>query len=292
MEVCDYTYHRPTTLAAACDLGRTFGAEGRYLAGGTELLVDLKNKRDTAEHVISLQDVSELKQIKQADGVLYIGAMATLSEVAESAHVQQIFPPLGEAVLSMAGVQIRNQGTIGGNFCRAVPCADTPPICIGAGARLRIVGAEAERFVPAESFFVGPRQTVLQTDEILAEIQIPAQPPGSGASYQRFSLRGGSSLAVAAVAVRLVLNGNQIEEARVVLNAVAPLPLVAVECAEVLAGQKPSDELFAQAGEIAAQEAKPISDLRGSEEFRRELVAVLTSRALTEATARARGKTA
>jgi carbon-monoxide dehydrogenase medium subunit len=290
MEICDYTYHRPKSLAAACELGRTFGSEGRYLAGGTELIVDLKNKRDRADHVISLQDVTELKEIFQAGDVLHIGALATLSEVAEATAVRAAFPVLREAVLSMGGVQIRNQGTIGGNFCRAVPCADTPPICIAAGARLKVIGAESERTIPAEDFFLGPRQTVLQPDEILVEIQIPAQPQTSGASYQRFSLRRGLALAVASVAAVVVLEDKKIRAARVVLGSVAPLPLLVGECSQFLVGQVPTDDLFRRTSACAAAAAQPITDLRGSEAYRRELVEVLTLRALTKAATRARGE--
>ena len=290
MEICDYTYHRPKSLAAACELGRTFGSEGRYLAGGTELIVDLKNKRDRADHVISLQDVTELKEIYQAGDVLHIGALATLSEVAEATAVRAAFPVLREAVLSMGGVQIRNQGTIGGNFCRAVPCADTPPICIAAGARLQIIGAETERTIPAEDFFLGPRQTVLQPDEILVEIQIPAQPQTSGASYQRFSLRRGLALAVASVAAVVDLEDKKISAARVVLGSVAPVPLLAMECSQLLVGQVPTDDLFRRISACAAAAAQPITDLRGSEAYRRELIEVLTLRALTKAATRARGE--
>lgn len=289
MQIRDYTYHRPRTLAEACTLGQDFGAEGRYLAGGTELLVDLKNRRDSADHVISLRDVAELKQISRKNSTLRIGALASLAAVAESPEVQQTLPALREAILQMGGQQIRNQGTIGGNFCRAVPCADTPPICIVAETQLRLVGTERERTIPAEDFFQGPRRTVLASGELLAEILIPAQPANSGASYQRFALRGGMALAVAAVAARVVIEKGEIADARLALNSVAPIPLPAVKAAKAVIGQKPGADIFDRAGQIAAKEAQPITDLRGSEQFRRDLVKVLTVRALTQATARAQG---
>ncbi len=289
VQVRDFTYHRPTTLVQACELGRTLGSAARYLAGGTELLVDFRNGRDSAEHLISLQDIPELRAIRRDRDGLRIGGLATLAEVADAPEVRRFFLPLSEAIQTMAGVQIRNQGTIGGNFCRAVPCADTPPICIAAEAQLCLAGPKGDRTIPAETFFTGPRQTAIQPGEILAEILIPTQPKTSGASYQRFSLRTGSSLAVAAVAARITLEGRRIADARIVLGAVAPIPLLAKRCAEELTGNTPSDERFRQAARIAAAEAKPITDLRGSAEFRRELVEVLTVRALTAATARAGG---
>jgi carbon-monoxide dehydrogenase medium subunit len=154
---------------------------------------------------------------------------------------------------------------------------------------LRLVGVESDRVIPAESFFTGPRQTVRQSGEVLTEIQIPTQPDHSGASYQRFSLRRGSALAVASVAAMVFLDGDKISDARVVLGSVAPVPLLAAQCGRILAGQKPTDELFLRAGKTAAREAQPITDIRGSEEYRRDLVNVLTIRALQKATDRARG---
>jgi carbon-monoxide dehydrogenase medium subunit len=290
MEIGDYSYHRPQTLAAACDLGRTFGDEGRFLAGGTELLVDLKNKRDQADHVISLRDIAELRRIALEAGILKIGALATLTEIATSPLVNDFLPALPEAILNMGGQQIRNQGTIGGNFCRAVPCADTPPICIAAAAQLHIVGVESERTVAAEEFFRGPRQTIARRDEILTEIRIPPLPARFGARYERFSLRRGSALAVASVAASVVLTQNKIRTARVVLGAVAPVPLVVSECSRLLAEAVPGPDLYRQAGKLAARAAQPITDLRGTEAYRRELTAVLTARALAAATSRARGE--
>jgi len=289
MEVCDLKYYRPQTLQEACELGRTFGEEGRYLAGGTELLVDFKRKRDQAEYLISLQDVPDLKNVIFEDSLLRIGAMATLTDIADSPLVAKVFPVLREAILTMGSLQIRNQATIGGNFCRAVPCADTPPICIAGDARLRLVGIESDRVLPAATFFTGPRQTVRQSGEILTEIQIPTQPAHSGANYQRFSLRRGSALAVASVAALVILDGEKIAEARVILGSVAPVPLPATQCVQIVTGQKPTDDLFARAGKAAASEAQPITDIRGSKEYRRDLVKVLTARALKEATVRAQG---
>jgi len=271
-------------------LGRDLGETGRYLAGGTELLLDLRSERETASHVISLLSIPELRQITLTDGSLRIGAMATLTEVAEASAVQQVFPELAAAVLTMAGPQIRNQGTIGGNFCRAVPCADSPPVCLAAGATLQIVGTAGQREVDAEQFFLGPRQTVLSRDELLVSITIPPLSAHSGMSYQRFSLRGGSALAVAAVAALVVLDGERVDIARVVLSAVAPIPLLARKCNDILRGQKVSDKLLRQAARQAADEAQPITDIRGSDTYRRDLVEVLTNRALRTACARARGE--
>lgn len=289
MEICDFAFHQPTTLAQACELGREHGSAARFLAGGTELLADLKQQRDATQHVIELNSIPGLNEINADEKHLRIGAAASLNDIAESPGVVSNFPALSEAIMTMAAVQIRNRGTMGGNFCGAVPSADTPPICIAYGALARIAGVDGDRTVSAEEFFVGPRETVLQHGELLAEVLLPIPPKQSGASYQRFAMRRATALAVAGVAARIDLSGKGIENARVALGAVAPVPLLVEKCGEMLAGSSPSEKLFSSVAEIAAGEARPITDLRGGEVFRRDLVQVLTMRALSEATARAQG---
>jgi carbon-monoxide dehydrogenase medium subunit len=195
---------------------------------------------------------------------------------------------LAEAAFSMGMAQIRNRATIGGNFCAAVPCAETPPICIASDARLRLVSASGERTVAADEFFLGPRRTVLTPGELLAEILLPVARPRSGASYERFARRRYASLAVAGAAAHLVLERDKIIWARVALTSVAPTPLWARPAGELLVGQIPSDALVAKAAILAAEAAKPISDLRGSAEYRRDLIETLTTRALKRALTRAR----
>ncbi len=283
MILADFAYHRPATLVEACELGRAYGDKARYLAGGTDVLVDLRRQRFVTERLISLAGVPGLSGTRVVADSLHIGPMTTIEDVARAADVKRVLPTLCTAAGHIGSVQIRNRATIGGNFCGAVPCADTPPVCIAAGAKLRIAGVSGERTVPAYDFFLGPRESVLQPGEVLIEIVIPAQPESSGTSYQRFALRHGSALAVASVAARVVVDEGTIKECTVVLGAVAPIPLQAVNCSSLLRGQVPSDELFARAGSAAALEARPISDIRGSAEFRRGLVRVLTVRALREA---------
>ena len=285
MEICDLAYHRPATVAEACTLARRL-EDARFLAGGTELLVLLKQGRAQACHLIALDAIPELRIIRDGRTHLHIGALATLSEVAESPAVNAAFPALVEAIGTMAAVQIRNRATIGGNFCAAVPCADTAPICIVSQAKLRVVGPDGERTVPAESFFVGPRQTVLEPGELLVEILVPHPPAGSGASYQRFGRRHAMTLAVAGVAVRLVIEHDRIIDGRVALASVAPMPLWAEAVGKAMVGQAPSDAVFADIARQAAAAARPITDVRGTVDFRRSLVETLTLRALETARAR------
>jgi carbon-monoxide dehydrogenase medium subunit len=289
MPYSDFTLHRPRSAAEAIQLGEQYGASAAYLAGGTDLLVDLRSGRKSFAHLISLGAMTELREIALDDGVLRIGALAILADVAASDVVRNHLPALAETIESMAGPQIRNRATLGGNFCCGVPCSDTPPIVCAAGGELVLRGSAGERAVPARDFVLAPRVTVLQPGEILAEVRIPAQPAGTGAAVRRFALRRGSALAVASVSAWLRMEGGTIAEARVVMGAVGPVPLFADGCAQQLVGREPGIELFAAAGRTAAAEAQPISDLRGSEEFRRDIVEVLAARALAQAAVRASG---
>jgi carbon-monoxide dehydrogenase medium subunit len=290
MAVGELTYHRPSSLAEACQLARSLEGEAAFLAGGTELLPDFEQGRDSTGHLIALDRVPGLSEIRRDDDDLSLGALVTLADITTSPTVRDVFLPLAEAARTVGGEQIRNLATIGGNFCRAVPCADTPPICIAAGATVTITDGDRSRSLPAEDFFTGPRETVLERGELVSEIRIPSPLPGSGASYQRFSRRKGSALAVASVATALTLRDGAITNARVVLGAVAPVPLLVHECTQLLSGRPPSNTLFASAGRAAAKAARPITDLRGTAEFRRELVDVLTRRALRQAIERAGGE--
>ena len=289
MTLPDLTYLRPGGLAEACALGERLGGTAAFIAGGTELIPDLRLERETARHLIALDGVAELHGISVEDGELRIGALVTIGDVARSQDVRARLEALADAARAIGSAQIRSLATIGGNFCRAVACADTPPAAIAGEARLRIAGPRGVREVNAGEFFLGPRRTVLQAGEVLVQIVVPEQPLRSGSSYQRFSRRSGAALAVAAVAARVTFEGPRIAGVRVVLGAVAPIPLLSIRAAAILMGQVPSAAIFAEAATVAAEDALPISDVRGSAEFRRTLVCVLARRALEQAAARAAG---
>ncbi len=290
MRMDEFVFHRPGSLVEASVLSKELGEQALFIAGGTDLITDLKRGRRQARHVISLGALAELRGIRREGDVLCIGALATHAQVAASSELRAFFPGLAEAAGMLGAAQIRNQGTIGGNFCAAVPCADCPPMALAGELRVRLVDDAAERELAAEAFFLGPRQSALRPGEILRELRVAQQPPASGASYQRFTLRGGLALSVASVAACLHLDGERIASARVVLGAVAPLPLLVKEISRRLEGAVASEELFAAAAADAAAAALPISDIRGSEAYRREIVAVMARRALDIALARARGE--
>lgn len=288
MSLGNFQLHHPSTLAEACSLGARFGRRAAYLAGGTELLVDLRSGRKSVDEVIALGGIPGLSGVRAGEGGLEIGATTPLQAVADSPLVRAIFPALSDGISTMAGRQIRNLGTIGGNFSCGVPCSDTPPIVCAAGGRVALVAPDGrEREVEAARFVLAPRITVLQPGEILTAVRLPRQPAHAGAAFQRFSLRKGSALAVASVAAWIRLDGTTIAEARIFMGAVGPVPLAATAAAASLVGQAPNAAAFVMAGRLAAGEAQPISDLRGSANYRRDVVAILATRALAAAAARA-----
>ena len=206
---------------------------------------------------------------------MVIGARTTHNELVSSPLLAASFRSLCSAAASMAGYQIRNTGTVGGNLVNAVPSADLPPILIALRAKLRLVSGGGERTLELEEFFVGPGKTVLQAGEILAQIIIPEQAT-TGSNYQKFGLRQAEALAVVGVASAVEMEGDIIKEARIALGAVAPTPMRARQAETLLRGQKVNEKLIAMVGGFAAAVARPISDLRGSAEYRRHLVEILT----------------
>jgi carbon-monoxide dehydrogenase medium subunit len=275
-----YEYHRPGDTAEACRLLAEL-RDAQVLAGGTDLLFDLEAGLRRARHVVSLKQIDELKQIHDQKERISIGAGCTAREVQSSPLVGKFFPEITEMVVTFASPQIRARATVAGNICSAVPCGDFPVILIALGAEAELSSTRGTRRVMLAEFFAGPRETVRETDELLTRILIPKKPPGSGACHSKFQRRASNSLAVASAGVFLRVENGTCREARVVLGAVAPVPLLAERAGDALTGKTPSPETIARAAEIARDEARPISDVRGSEGFRRELVYVLTHRALT-----------
>lgn len=292
MYVPDIEWHQTDSLDEASRLMRRLAPDAKLLAGGTDLLVDLKAGRVSTRHLVSLSGVDALKGISRDGAGLRIGALATIASLIESPLVADGFGPLLDAATQMAAPQVRNAATVGGNIASAVPCADLPPILIAMNATLLLWSPEGQRPVALCDFFVGPRRTVLKDNEILSAILVPALPPGFGAAYERFSMRDGNSIAVAAVAASLRIDDQgAIKDARIVLGAVAPVPRLAESAGRCLIGQGPGDGAFAEAAREAMAVADPISDVRGSAQYRRDLVGVLTTRALRTASRRSKEAT-
>lgn len=289
MYIADLELHETTTLQGAAEVMTRHGPDARLLAGGTDLLVDLKTGRVSVGHLVSIRRIDALGGVSQTADALRIGALTTVTQLSRSPIVGQRFSPLLDATRQMAVPQIRNVATVGGNIASAVPCADLPPILTAMNASVVLWSAKGQHDVPLDTFFVGPRKTILGNGEVLTAVLIPQLPPRFGAAYARFALRDGNAIAVAAVAAGLLLNHDDtVRHARVVLGAVAPIPVLVESAGARLVAQPPDQDMFRAAADAAMEAAEPISDVRGSADFRRELVGVLTRRALTTACRRAK----
>jgi carbon-monoxide dehydrogenase medium subunit len=289
MTLSEIKFHSPQNLTEAFKLLEEL-KEARIAAGGTDLFVDMKQGLIEARDIISLHKIEELKGIEKKDKRIRIGAMVTAQEIISSSLINQHIPALADAARSMASCQIRSMATIGGNISSAVPSADLPPSLIAADATVELRCSESSREVTLTKFFTGPRETICQTGELLTFIFVPFPPPNTGISYQKFALREANALAVASVASRLTLQDGKIDKAAIVLGAVAPTPVEALKTSEFLSGKEPSPSLLENASLMAKEEATPISDIRGSIWYRKELIPILTRRALTEALWQAQGK--
>jgi carbon-monoxide dehydrogenase medium subunit len=288
MILTDAEVHEAATLDQAAEMLARFGAGARLMMGGTDLLVDLKRSRIDVSHLVSLQRIGALRGITESESGVQIGAATTLTDLSESSVVHRRFPIFLDALRQMAGPQIRNVSTIGGNITSAVPSADLPPILMVLNARVTLWSREGERTLPLEAFFTGPRQTVCRHGEILTRISLPYTPARFGGAYERFSLREANALAVAGVAAGLVLaQDGKVASARIGLCAVAPTPKL-VEAASLLVGSTLTDDDIARAASAAVEASRPRSSIRGSAEFRRALVDALTRRALETAGQRAK----
>ncbi len=289
MYLPDVQLHEARTLDEATTLLSRFSPDARLLAGGTDLLVDLKTGRVQSSHMVSIRAVAELRGVSMCDGTLRIGALTTVTELDQSPILADGFNALRDATSRMAAPQVRNAATVGGNIAGAVPCADLPPILMIMRASVLVWSPTGERMVALEDFFVGPRETVLREGEILTAIFVPVPPTGFGAAYSRFSLREGNAIAVAGVAAGLEFDDeNRVITAGIALASVAPIPKLAETAGDSLVGSVLDEEAVNSAAKAAMEAAEPISDIRGSAAYRRQVVGVLTKRALFGARDRAR----
>ena len=264
------------------------GSDAKLLAGGTDLLPQLKNHLLKPARVIDLSGVASLRALEPANGRgLRVGAAVTARTLELDATVRSRYLSLAESGALVGSVQVRNLATLGGNLCNAAPSADMAPPLLALDAEAVIAGPKGERRVPIAAFFTGVRRTVLAPDELLVELVVPVPGPHSGGNYLRHTPRRELDIAVVGVASQLTLANGVCAKARIALAAVAPVPLRATAAEQSLEGQPVTPERIARAAELAVDVARPISDQRGSAEFRRHLVRVLTRRTLTTALARA-----
>lgn len=288
MLLSDATFHEPASTAEAADLMAQFGAGACLLAGGTDVLVDVKRGRFRAAHVVSLNRIAALRGIVSREDGIHIGALTTINQLADCPIVRERFSVVLDATSKMAGPQVRNMATAGGNLCNANRCADLPPVFMIMGGRVVLWSRAGERSLPLESFFLDQQQTAIKHGEILTEIVIPYPPQGLGAAFMRVGLRESNAIAVAGSAASLVLDeAGIVRQARIALSAVAPTPRLIEGAAVLLAGRPLDERSLTRAAAAAVEASDAITDIRAQADYRRVLVGSLTRAALVKARERA-----
>ncbi len=279
-----FEYLAPRTLDEAISLLSQHDGEARVTAGGTDLMNKMKRREETPQYLVGLKNIPGLDYIDydEAQGLRF-GPLVTIHAVETSPLIRDRFPVLSQAASTMASAQIRNLGTVVGNLCSAVPSADMAPGLVVLGAKLKTASIKGERTIAVEDFFTGPEESVLARDELVVEVQVPSPPPHSGMGYIKHTVRAAMELAIVGVAALVTLQDGVCREVKIALGAVAPIPIRATRAESVLKGKLFSAELVKQAAETAVEEARPISDIRASAEYRKEMVRVLTQRVLNQA---------
>ncbi len=282
-----FEYHQPRDLSEALEVLGDLGPGARVLAGGTDLLVDLKTGDASAEHLVAVDRLAELKDLDSAGGSVEIGPGVTASLLASRPRALAGLSALAQAAATLGSPQIRNRATLGGNLCSARAAGDLIPPLLVYGATLVVQSSRGARQVSLDDFLLGGGKTVMEPGEMLSGIMLDALPPMSGNAFMKLGVRRAMEIARVSAATSLTLagDGETIARAKVALGAVGPRALLSPKAEEVLLGQKAGEELFATAGEAAVADASP----RTCHEFKCEVVAVLTRRCLMQSWAEARG---
>ena len=276
-------YAVPQSLEDAVSLLLEIGPKARLLAGGTDLIPQVGSDARDVEVMVDGKHIPELNELSfNSQGGLTLGAAVPCCRIYEDADVRRCYAGMVDAASIIGGTAIQGRASIGGNLCNSGPAADSTPILIAYSATARIAGPDGIREVPVENFCTAPGRNVLKPGELLVSLHLPAPPPRSGARYLRFIPRNEMDIAVVGAGAFLTLNESQdtIVAARIALAAVAPVPLFVPEAGASLVGKAPSEEAFALAAALAQSHARPISDMRGTAEHRKQLAKVLTLRAL------------
>ncbi|HOJ43963.1 MAG TPA: xanthine dehydrogenase family protein subunit M [Syntrophorhabdaceae bacterium] len=301
-----FEYYKPNSIEEAIKIME--GLENaKFIAGGTDVMVQLRQKKISPQHLISLRNIPELRRIDTTDG-LKIGSLITHSEIDKNEYIKRYYSALTDATSRLGSKQIRNVATIGGNICNAAPSADTACPLLIFDAKAVIIGKKGEREVDLNEFFLGPGKTILEKDEILKEFSMPKFNEYTGSAYIKHTRREAMDLPILGVATRLTLSlnkdsqircrdllctidsisnilnrlkdeGLKCEEARIAMGVVAPRPMRAKKAEEAITGKIISPELFEEIGEIAANEAQPRDSIRGEAWYRKEMIRVLVKRA-------------
>ena len=281
-----FQYESPGTIAEAISLLQKYGDEAKILSGGHSLIPMMKLRFASPEYVIDINNIPGLSHIIEENGVIRIGALTRESEIEHSDLLKKHFPIFADVTKLIADPQVRNRGTLGGNLAHGDAANDHPAAMLALRANIVITGADGDRMVPIDEFFFGFYMTAIQPDEILTEIQIPVPPASTGSAYHKLERKVGD-YATAGVAVQLTLDNNGICTAvGIGLTNVNPVPLRAARSEEALLGKPITDASISEAAQYASEDCSPSSDLRGSEEYKRAMVAVLVKRMIHKAVER------
>jgi len=284
-----FEYHAPTSIGEATRLLARLGDDAKVLSGGQSLIPLMKLRLATPKHVVDINGIPGLAYIQEADGFLRIGALTRESDLEDSELIRARYPLLLDTSQVIADPLVRNLATVGGNLAHGDPANDHPATMLALGAEVVVAGPKGERRIPVASFFTGPFATALGADEILTEILVPSPSARSGGAYLKLERKVGD-FATAAVAVQLDLDASgTCERAGIGLTNVGSMPIQAAAAEAALEGKRPDEATIKRASELAADAARPSADLRGSAEYKKDLVRVLTARALRKAVERAGG---
>jgi aerobic carbon-monoxide dehydrogenase medium subunit len=280
-----FGYERATSVEGAIASLQRLGSEARIIAGGHSLLPMMKLRLANPEHLIDINDLTELAYIREEGDEIRIGALTRHVDLLKSELLAEEFPIFRDAEQVIADPVVRNRGSIGGSLCQADAAEDLSSVCSALKATVVIRGSEGERTVSMEDFHVGPYMTAVGTGELLTEIRLPRR-PGAGSAHEKVERRAGD-WAIAAASAAVWMDGGTFADVGIALSAVGLTTIHLTRAEELLRGQAPSYDLFTQAGTIAAEDCSPMADGRGPVDYKRHLAGVLTGRALRHATARA-----
>jgi aerobic carbon-monoxide dehydrogenase medium subunit len=284
-----FEYHAPTSVGEATGLLARLGEDAKVLSGGQSLIPLLKLRLASPRHLVDINRIPGLAYVKEADGTLRIGALAREVDLDESAVVRERYPLLADATRVIADPIVRNLATVAGNLAHGDPANDHPAVMLALGAEVMATGPSGERRIPIGAFFTGPFETALRHDELLTEIRVPAPAPRSGGAYVKLERKVGD-FATAAVAAQVTLAADGTCAAvGIALTNAGLTPIKANKAEAALKGKRPDEAAIKQAAQLAADAAQPEADLRGSVEYKKDMVRVLTARALRKAIERAGG---
>lgn len=285
----DFNYVAPTSIGEAVAVLKEQGANARLLAGGTDLLINMRVGRRKPAVVVDGKGIAELNELKVGAKGLTIGAAVSCKTIYENDAIARDYPALIDSVSLIGGIQIQGRASLGGNLCNAAPSGDAIPTLMALGAIANVIGPNGERQIPVDKFCTGPGKSALSDNELLVSIFIPAPVAGGGAFFLRFIPRNEMDIAVVNAAVAVVMDGDTVKSARIAIGSCAPTPILATKAGALLAGNAVSDGLLQRVGDAASDATTPISDMRGTAKYRKHLARVLTKRAVLGAIDRARG---